>query len=101
MKSKCIMLDGKVINIGNWDYLPDGKGIPKNPLPPGAYEEIREINETEYGLFDSSDYKECRKRHYPPIGDQLDALYHAGLLPKEISDRILSIKLKFPKPNEN
>ena len=44
-----------------------------------------------------SQYKLLRKAEYPSIGDQLDALYHAGLFPQEMADKIAAVKLKYPK----
>ena len=35
---------------------------------------------------------------YPAIGDQLDALFHAGVFPDEMAAKIQAIKDKFPKP---
>ena len=43
-------------------------------------------------------YKFQRISNYPDIGDQLDALYHAGIFPKEMSDKIKAVKTDFPKP---
>ena len=43
-------------------------------------------------------YKDDRKMAYPEIGDQLDALYHAGVFPKEMADKIKAVKAKYPKP---
>ena len=45
-----------------------------------------------------SEYKRLRKEEYPEIGDQLDALYHAGLFPKEMADKLKAVKEKNPKP---
>jgi hypothetical protein len=42
-------------------------------------------------------YKEQRAAEYPSIGDQLDALFHAGLFPEEMSDKIRQVKEKYPK----
>lgn len=44
-----------------------------------------------------------RARSYPPIGDQLDAIWHAmdqGLLPKiePMYSSVLAVKQKLPKP---
>lgn len=57
-------------------------------------EEISEI------LSNTSEptYSEKRSFEYPPIGDQLDALFHAGVFPKEMADKIQSVKNKYPKP---
>jgi len=37
-------------------------------------------------------------RKYPPIGDQLDALFHAGVFPQEMADKIQAVKDAHPKP---
>jgi hypothetical protein len=42
-------------------------------------------------------YQEKRKLEYPPIGDQLDALFKAGLFPPEMAAQIQAIKDKYPK----
>ena len=42
-------------------------------------------------------YAEKRQREYPAIGDQLDALFHAGVFPAEMADKIQAIKNKYPK----
>ena len=46
--------------------------------------------------FDAKQYQ--RDRVYPPIGDQLDALYHAGVFPKEMADKLKAAKAAHPKP---
>ena len=38
-----------------------------------------------------------RKSEYPPIGDQLDALFHAGVFPEEMAAKIQAVKDKYPK----
>jgi len=42
-------------------------------------------------------YKQQRKAKYPPIGDQLDALFHAGAFPDDMAAQIQAIKDKYPK----
>ena len=42
-------------------------------------------------------YQENRVSEYPPIGDQLDALYHAGVFPDAMAATIKAIKDKYPK----
>ena len=44
-------------------------------------------------------YREQRAAEYPPIGDQLDALFHAGVFPAEMSARIQAVKDRYPKGN--
>lgn len=42
-------------------------------------------------------YKQERAKAYPPIGDQLDALFHAGVFPEEMAAKIQAVKDQFPK----
>ena len=48
--------------------------------------------------FDTLGYREKRRQEYPTIGEQLDALYHAGVFPTDMAERIRAVKLKYPKP---
>ena len=43
------------------------------------------------------DYRTMRQTEYPSIGDQLDALFHAGLMPRDIAVQIQLVKTKYPK----
>ena len=47
-------------------------------------------------IYDSKQYQ--RDRIYPPIGEQLDMIYHAGLGGDEFQAAIKSVKDKHPKP---
>jgi hypothetical protein len=42
-------------------------------------------------------YKYSRITEYPSIGDQLDALFHAGVFPAEMAAVIQAVKDKYPK----
>lgn len=42
-------------------------------------------------------YAELRASEYPRIGDQLDALFHAGVFPAEMAAQIQAVKDKYPK----
>lgn len=46
---------------------------------------------------DPNAYKQQRKTEYPSIGDQLDALFHAGVFPADMAAQIQAIKDKYPK----
>jgi hypothetical protein len=43
-------------------------------------------------------YSFKRKHEYPSIGDQLDALYHAGTFDSTMTAAIKAVKDKYPKP---
>lgn len=42
-------------------------------------------------------YAQKRAAEYPSIGDQLDALFHAGVFPAEMAAQIQAVKDKYPK----
>ena len=44
-------------------------------------------------------YRVDRANKYPPIGDQLDALYHAGVFPADMAAQIQAVKDAHPKPD--
>ena len=46
---------------------------------------------------DPNAYKFSRVSEYPTIGDQLDALYHAGVFPDDMAAQIQAVKDKYPK----
>ena len=41
--------------------------------------------------------QDIRRKTYPSIGDQLDALYHAGIFPAEMAAKLAEVKARFPK----
>lgn len=43
-------------------------------------------------------YQRARWAEYPSLGDQLDALYHAGVFPDDMASKIKEVKDKYPKP---
>ena len=47
--------------------------------------------------YDNKQYQRDRQPEYPPIGDQLDMIYHAGLGGDEFQEAIKAIKDKYPK----
>ena len=47
--------------------------------------------------YDAKEYARSRVTEYPSIGDQLDALFHAGVFPEEMAAKIQAVKDKYPK----
>jgi hypothetical protein len=45
----------------------------------------------------ATEYQRNRAPLYPSIGDQLDALFHAGVFPAEMAAKIQAVKDQFPK----
>ena len=46
--------------------------------------------------YDSTEYQRLRAPEYPPIGDQLDALFHAGVFPAGMAATLQAVKDKYP-----
>jgi hypothetical protein len=45
----------------------------------------------------ATEYQRLRAPAYPAIGDQLDALFKAGVFPAEMAAKIQAVKDQFPK----
>ena len=61
-------------------------------------EEIKKEIERLKAEYELTQYQRQRAPEYPTIGDQLDALFHAGVFPPEMAEQIQAIKDKYPKP---
>ena len=81
--------------------IADGASIPNDPANTdyANYLEWVEAGNTATAADAIPDptYQENRVAEYPPIGDQLDALYHAGVFPAAMTASIKAIKDKYPK----
>ena len=65
-----------------------------NPPTKDAVESLYAQKVAEY---DAQAYARSRAPEYPPIGDQLDALFKAGVFPAEMAAAIQAVKYKYPK----
>lgn len=60
---------------------------------------IVEYNQEEVDAeFELQQYKVKRVLEYPPIGDQLDALWKGGDAAAEMLAKVQAVKAKYPKP---
>jgi hypothetical protein len=48
--------------------------------------------------YDAIKYQRDRAPEYPPIGDQLDALWKGGEDAQEMLAKVQAVKAKYPKP---
>lgn len=68
------------------------------PVPPVSEDQIaaemRQLQEE----YDWDEYKRNRAREYPSVEEQLDALYHAGVFPAAMAEKIRAVKAKYPQP---
>ena len=70
-------------------------GVEKNNIPTDT-EIANKTNEIK-SEYDAKEYARKRAPEYPPIGDQLDALFKAGAFPADMAAKIQAVKDKFPK----
>ena len=77
---------------GSQDHL-----IPGNYTPITNDEVQARNQQAQQASFNALTYAEKRKTDYPAIGDQLDALYHAGVFPAEMAALLRAVKDKYPK----
>jgi hypothetical protein len=70
-------------------------GIEKNNIPTDT--EITAETTRLKAEYDAKEYTRKRVKEYPSIGDQLDALFHAGVFPAEMAAEIQAVKDKYPK----
>ena len=66
--------------------------------PPITDEQIAAEQQRLQMIHDWHEYRRNRATEYPTIQEQLDALYHAGVFPPEMSARIRAVKEKYPAP---
>ena len=66
--------------------------------PPITNEQIAAEQQRLQMIHDWHEYRRNRAVEYPTIQEQLDALYHAGVFPPEMTARIRAVKEKYPTP---
>jgi len=74
---------------------------PVEPVDPIGYkpsaDEITAELDRLIAIYQSQEYMRERQLAYPPIGDQLDALFHAGVFPEDMAAQLQAVKDQHPK----
>ena len=65
--------------------------------PQPSVDEIETAHAEWQTAHDATEYQRLRAPEYPAIGDQLDALFHAGVFPAEMAAKLQAVKDKYPK----
>ena len=66
-------------------------------VPAPTWDEIQASVKKIFTVYAATQYRRDRAAAYPPIGDQLDALFHAGIFPAEMAAKLAEVKARFPK----
>tara|TARA_Y100000034_G_scaffold872_1_gene1110 strand:- start:137 stop:448 length:312 start_codon:yes stop_codon:yes gene_type:complete len=88
------------ISLSDYVLQDDGAGVfiaewnSASPQPTEA--EIESAHAEWQAERDSQEYARNRQAEYPPIGDQLDALFHAGVFPADMAAQLQAVKDKYP-----
>jgi hypothetical protein len=90
------LVPGAEVSVGIYDQKIEWH----NPLiAPVTLKQVLEEQQRLQSLHDWHEYQRNRAREYPSIQEQLDALYHAGVFPTEMAERIRAVKTKYPRPS--
>jgi len=84
------------VKQGN-DYVPTNFIWHDDPSKQPTKQQIDAAIEEVKLEIENSQYQRNRFKEYPSIGDQLDALYKAGVFPEEMAAQIQAVKDKYPK----
>jgi hypothetical protein len=79
------------------------KATPEGDVPftaeeMAAWEAERVTILAERARLDATQYQRDRAAEYPPIGDQLDALWKGGDAATAMLAQVQAVKAKYPKP---
>lgn len=71
--------------------------VPFTPEEEAAWDARAAAYDAEQAALAKTAYRDKRKAEYPSIGDQLDALFKAGVFPADMAATIQAVKDKYPK----
>ena len=79
--------DGQGVFIARWD----------SNISQPSEAEIETAHAESQAEYDANKYQRDRAPEYPPIGDLLDALFHAGVFPADMAAQLQAVKDKYPQ----
>lgn len=89
------------ISLGDTNNLESYKIVREKKIEKEKEERLKKIEESKKESENKLvSYRIIRASMYPSVGDQLDALYHAGIFPEEMANKIKEVKDKYPKDME-
>tara|TARA_B100000287_G_scaffold187639_1_gene177439 strand:+ start:707 stop:1036 length:330 start_codon:yes stop_codon:yes gene_type:complete len=91
--------DTGITILGDDDKIIDLSGVTleDNSDLAFTFNDVKQKKKEMQAEFDAQEYARNRAVSYPPIGDQLDALYHAGVFPTDMATKIKKVKDDNPK----
>mgnify|MGYP007004387251 CR=1 FL=1 len=71
--------------------------IPYTAQEEAEWEAMAAVELAKQAELATTQYQRDRAKEYPPIGDQLDALFKAGAFPADMAATLQAVKDKYPK----
>lgn len=71
--------------------------VPLTDAELAAFAQAQAIQDAQNIELAKTKYQRDRAAEYPAIGDQLDALFHAGVFPADMAATLQAVKNKYPK----
>jgi hypothetical protein len=71
--------------------------VPFTPQEEAEFDAMEAAHTAEQIALAKTAYQAKRAAEYPAIGDQLDALFKAGVFPADMAATIQAVKDKYPK----
>ncbi len=87
--------DGDLVPQDRLSFVVDNGDLPAAPVHLWRLSDDGKVTASD----DPLGYRARRAAEYPPIGDQLDALWKGGADAEAMKAAIVAIKTKYPKPN--
>ena len=79
-------------------YRWGGSDETSTPITSAEIDSIEAAYAVHVAEWDAADYARKRVEEYPPIGDQLDALWKGGTAATDMLAKVQAVKAKYPKP---
>lgn len=82
---------------GTFHGISEGSTVPQGYIEVTIADIESENEAKRQAELEAMPYGNKRRLEYPDIGEQLDALFHAGVFPAEMAAQIQAVKDKYPK----
>lgn len=83
--------------MGRFHATIDGP-VPFTPEEEAEWDAMAAAHEEKLKVLAATEYQRQRAAEYPPIGDQLDALWKGGDAAADMLAQVQAVKAKYPKP---
>lgn len=94
------VIKASIVEISGVLYRWTGSSETSIPLTSEEVAAVEAAYTAHIAEWNAQTYARHRVEEYPPIGDQLDALWKGGAAAAEMLAKVQAVKAKYPKPTE-